>query len=602
MDFMKWGYLVRKIQVHTHWVYTFIGKDGYTYIITPMTGGNKVTVLYQNNIIHKFIDVFQTSHMIFNRYIERHIPGEYTTIHYHNKTPNLLTSLKYKSPLNVTPLLAPYWLSLYQSCWNMSMSIIRRQRVRSKWFNRCERMLDHILSSGYFNLIDTGLTVGSIKTDKERRDITIKYHNNSLMYRNMYIGLFYALKSNLVLNSPAVWVGITFAHGPLRNFTLHRNILFNHNTTLSKFLDWTEPNYIYLMRENYLDNLIPLLEAQMWYIDIPLNSHIKIHEYGKWTISPKSYSTLASSATYTPISDPIPFVTDNQSTSSDIKLLTVSNKYTIRNLNNTHFTPINPSKKVTKMGIIALDIETMNHPDPENDNQVPTVVTISHLEQLDPTLKLPPVNELFHLNKAIWGNKGLNYAVTFMWKEVFDYLSFEYSHAPTKSNVIFAHNLGGFDGDFILKALLLIFGKDNVESMLDKEHKFIMITAKVNKVRLVFKDSKRLFNVSLEDLCQNFQVPGKISKYNKDWQDIRLITSNYSLYVRRWQQLIKYAQQDSLGLLLAMIKGQEIYTDIHQVDICSIWSTATLSLKIYRLKYLKHNIPSLNKDTDHFVR
>jgi hypothetical protein len=69
--------------------------------------------------------------------------------------------------------------------------------------------------------------------------------------------------------------------------------------------------------------------------------------------------------------------------------------------------------------------------------------------------------------------------------------------------------------------------------MLDKEHKFIMITAKVNKVRLVFKDSKRLFNVSLEDLCQNFQVPGKISKYNKDWQDIRLITSNYSLYVRR---------------------------------------------------------------------
>jgi hypothetical protein len=55
-------------------------------------------------------------------------------------------------------------------------------------------------------------------------------------------------------------------------------------------------------------------------------------------------------------------------------------------------------------------------------------------------------------------------------------------------------------------------------------------------------------------------------------------------------------------LLLAMIKGQEIYTDIHQVDICSIWSTATLSLKIYRLKYLKHNIPSLNKDTDHFVR
>ena len=53
------------------------------------------------------------------------------------------------------------------------------------------------------------------------------------------------------------------------------------------------------------------------------------------------------------------------------------------------------------MGILALDIETMKHPDNDNETQVPTVVTISHLPQLDPTLNLEPINELFYVNKAV---------------------------------------------------------------------------------------------------------------------------------------------------------------------------------------------------------
>ena len=298
MDFMKWGYLVRKIQVHTHWVYTFIGKDGYTYIITPMTGGNKVTVLYQNNIIHKFIDVFQTSHMIFNRYIETNIPGDYTSIHYHNKSPNLLTASKYKSPLNLTPTPSKMWLNIYQSVWNLAMIIISSKPVRNKWFNTCEKILNHILRVGFYDLIDTGLKLESIHCDQEGRDFNMILLNNSLMYRDNYIGLFYALKSNLVLNSPSARIAISLAHTPTRQFTLHKNILFNQNTTLTKFLDWTEPNMIHLMRENYLDDLIPIFNVQVWNIDIPLNSHIKIHKYGRFTITPKSYSTLAGSGNH----------------------------------------------------------------------------------------------------------------------------------------------------------------------------------------------------------------------------------------------------------------------------------------------------------------
>lgn len=68
------------------------------------------------------------------------------------------------------------------------------------------------------------------------------------------------------------------------------------------------------------------------------------------------------------------------------------------------------------------------------------------------------------------------------------------------------------------------------------------------------------------------------------------------------QIFIDYAKQDSLSLLNALIKAQQIYWANYNVDISTIWSTSTLSLKIFRLNFLNKIIPSLTQAQDHYIR
>jgi len=64
---------------------------------------------------------------------------------------------------------------------------------------------------------------------------------------------------------------------------------------------------------------------------------------------------------------------------------------------------------------------------------------------------------------------------------------------------------------------------------------------------------------------------------------------------------IEYTIQDSIALLQAMSRAQQIYYEKHRVDICSIVSTASLSLKIFRTNYLSFDIPVLNNILDNFI-
>ena len=74
----------------------------------------------------------------------------------------------------------------------------------------------------------------------------------------------------------------------------------------------------------------------------------------------------------------------------------------------------------------------------------------------------------------------------------------------TRFKTIFIHNLGSFDGLFLYKALTNYYGLENlnnVSTLIDDKNKFIRITLIEGKdVKIVWKDSYRIFNVSLEDL------------------------------------------------------------------------------------------------------
>jgi hypothetical protein len=163
---------------------------------------------------------------------------------------------------------------------------------------------------------------------------------------------------------------------------------------------------------------------------------------------------------------------------------------------------------------------------------------------------------------------------------------------------IFVHNLGNFDGYFLYRALLIHFTPSYVSCLIDNNNVFISITLKVSdKFSITFKDSLRVFPVSLEELCKVFLVPGKISKYNPLFNSLELFNDNNLL-----NDFISYAKQDSKALFDALLIAQNYYIDNYKIDITTIFSTSTLSFKIFRTHYLQEPLPILNKNIDSFIR
>lgn len=86
-----------------------------------------------------------------------------------------------------------------------------------------------------------------------------------------------------------------------------------------------------------------------------------------------------------------------------------------------------------------------------------------------------------------------------------------------------------------------------------------------------------------------------------------LISMMFQFY--RWREnpilfetFLDYSKQDSKALFEAMQTAQDLYFQNHKVDITSVYSTSTLSLKIFRTSYLKTDIPIMKRSEDTFVR
>src|SRR6266702_3031245 len=126
--------------------------------------------------------------------------------------------------------------------------------------------------------------------------------------------------------------------------------------------------------------------------------------------------------------------------------------------------------------------------------------------------------------------------------------------------IIFSHNLGSFDGYFIFKGLLELPGVniDKVNSIIDDFHRFIGID-------IIFKDTLRVFPVSLQELTKVFEVEGKLYSYNPEFNKISLFED-----INLLNQFVEYSKQDSICLLKALTKAQDIYIEEHKVDIATI--------------------------------
>ena len=104
--------------------------------------------------------------------------------------------------------------------------------------------------------------------------------------------------------------------------------------------------------------------------------------------------------------------------------------------------------------------------------------------------------------------------------------------------------------------------------------------------------------MSLNDLCKNFGVLGKVSVYNPEFNNVNSLNNDASLF----NKFIEYAKQDSLSLYTALSQAQQLYNNDFNIDIVDVLSTSTLSLKIFRKRFLKINIPILKNLEDMFIR
>lgn len=159
---------------------------------------------------------------------------------------------------------------------------------------------------------------------------------------------------------------------------------------------------------------------------------------------------------------------------------------------------------------------------------------------------------------------------------------------------IFVHNLGAFDGYFIFKYLAQLCKPSVINTILDEANNFIRIQyCSVN-----FIDSLRLFPVSLQELCQVFNNGvGKISKYQPEFNNISLFENQVA-----YEKFLEYANQDAIVLYLSMVEATKHYLEHYGVELCRNLSLSSLSLKIFRQRFMKKSIPALNNQMDSFIR
>lgn len=204
-----------------------------------------------------------------------------------------------------------------------------------------------------------------------------------------------------------------------------------------------------------------------------------------------------------------------------------------------------------------MDIDTINI----NDIQIPILITYYY----DINKQLKTIYTLINYKEL--NNDNINYCIKDLWLRFFYELFLNITNIKDTKFIIFMHNLGSFDGGFLYKGLMLIddiFHYKNISTIIDKQNQFIQITAKNKQFKFIWKDSYRIFNISLNEYCQTFDVQGKINPYKKEYNNISLFENQILL-----DEFIQYAIQDSIALLNAMKKAQNIYLQEYNIDIAS---------------------------------
>lgn len=382
---------------------------------------------------------------------------------------------------------------------------------------------------------------------------------------------------------------IATAFNNTNEFNLHPNILIDNKTSRSEYFELVK-EHINVENYSYEDTSISTISVKVWNVDDLRNRQIKITKQGNSII---------------PNPSPPPNLLGGRgggrrlfSTIRSIPILKDKKVFSPRGVDPViEPLQIDPLLISKLNDFFTLDIETMEH----GGIQIPILIGFYYNSKF----------EYFLINKELL-DINVDLALKDLYTRLFDFINKVSNY--NKPTSIFVHNLGGFDGYFLYKGLTIYNqGSNNtmlgtLDTIIDNHNKFILInyTIKSNrndkdKIILIFKDSLRIFPMSLNDLCKVFGISGKLSEYNPLFNSIDVLDNKDLL-----KQLIEYNEQDCVSLYNSLWKahllGGEEYAIKYFVDITTIVSTSSLALKIFRTNFQKEDITILSKNIDSFVR
>lgn len=409
--------------------------------------------------------------------------------------------------------------------------------------------------------------------DNKNLLIITLYNINNLSWGYLYKGIFYTLFNDKDFNSFSNYKIIISKAISIsdESFMLHSNYLVTNKTTINNLFNFIIPN-LYSFKYNmdsehyFLNSSVSKVEIKIWNVEKDINKHIK-NPFKDSINNTYIYNKSKSNANFN-------------------KRSFHTSSYKLHD-----FTILKSKNKLIKKNISAMDIETMQYKDNKFEYriQIPTLLTFAYYDSLNQIKYFKTL-----INLDLLKSKGADLAI----KDLLERFFTEMLKAKIKNHVIFMHNLGKFDGfhlitHFVKNTELVT----NLSTISDKNNAYIQIQCKIYGMKLIWKDSLRIFPISLDKFCRNMNVDGKLSKYRRIYNTFKLF--RFKFITEQW---INYGIQDSIALLQALKKAQNIYIENYNVDITSIWSTSTLALKIFRQDFLNVTIPSLSSSSDFYIR
>jgi hypothetical protein len=427
----------------------------------------------------------------------------------------------------------------------------------------------------------TSLNILETYYDNNMRCLKFTMSNNKYLEgENLFKGIYQTLMNNEEFinfgSNKVIILSVTLSNN--REYNIHSNTLIANDTTFEDYYLFVSnelSNYNNL-QYGYHNEEILKYNVLCWNVDDKKNSKIK-----------QTHNVLLAKG----VSPRIKNIKKMELQS----MRTFTTSAISNSQRNWYKGLIKPISLVTKKGILkqkyakpffTMDLETINL-----GNQV--VIAISSCGFYNNKLD----NQLFLIDHILLQSNP-ELALQQLWNRYFNYLKKVVDNEIVLEGklTIFAHNLGNFDGYFLYKGLMLCYNPDHVTCIMDESNSFISIQH-LNVPFIEWKDSLRIFPTNLDKLCKMFGVDSKTSTYNPQFNSISLFNNQELL-----QLFIQYSLQDAKSLYQALTTAQSIYFDKFKVDLVSVYSTATLSLKIFRTMFQDQPIFILPYNIDSTIR